>query len=95
MKKNYQLTFFISEDYLYQNETIIKYLERICQKLKIPGITHIKSSSKELEIEIIMNFDENDYLKLFTYLEKEPLNFFYTKTAIENAYNLIEIFIVD
>lgn len=42
-----------------------------------------------------MNFNENDYIKFLNYLEEEPLNFFYTKTSIENDFNIIEIFILD
>ncbi len=108
MKKNYQIMFFTFENYFYKNKSISNYLEDISNTLKIPGITLIKTSKDinknkqpyflekaDKPLEIIMNFNENDYIKFLNYLEKEPLNFFYTKTSIENDFNIIEVFILD
>lgn len=99
MKKGYQLTFFTLESRQHKNKSISNYIEEIAQELGITGITVLKASKgvgedgklhsasffelADQPLEIVMILEEDKYIKLFSYLEKENLNLFYTKTAIE------------
>lgn len=99
MKKGYQLTFFTLESCQYQNKNIGDYLEEKAEEIGISGITVLKASKgvgqdgkwhsasffelADQPLEIIMILEEDKCLELFTHLEKENLNLFYTKAAIE------------
>lgn len=99
MNKGYQLTFYTLQSRKYNGDYIADWLERIAQLAGISGITVTNTTKglghdgkwhsasffelADQPLEIIMITDEETCIKLFTLLEEQKPNLFYTKTAIE------------
>lgn len=99
MKTGYQLTFFTLQSRRHNGVNIVDWLEEIAQHSGINGVTVTNASKgighdgtwhsasffelADQPIEIIMIADEEGCNTLFTALNEQTPNLFYTKTAIE------------
>ncbi|ADR33911.1 hypothetical protein Sulku_1248 [Sulfuricurvum kujiense DSM 16994] len=99
MKTGFQLTFYTLRSRRHNGASIADWLEEIAQKAGISGVTVTNASKglghdgkwhsasffelTDQPLEIIMIADAEACDRLFTFLETEKPNLFYTKTAIE------------
>lgn len=99
MKTGYQLTFFTLRSRRHNGQYISDWLPGLAQQAGISGVTVAEASKgighdgkwhsamffelTDQPLEIIMIADAEACDRLFTLLDKEKPNLFYTKTAIE------------
>lgn len=99
MKTGYQLTFFTLQSRRHNGVNIADWLEEIAQHSGINGVTVTNAAKglghdgtwhsasffelADQPLEIIMIADEEGCNALFTVLNEQTPNLFYTKTAIE------------
>jgi len=99
MNSGYQLTFFTLQSRRHDGIRIADWLEKIAQKAGIKGVTVTNASRglghdgiwhsasffelADQPIEIIMIANEETCSRLFTLLETQKSNLFYTRTTIE------------
>jgi uncharacterized protein len=99
MKTGYQLTFFTLQSRHHNGIHIADWLVKIAQQTGISGVTVTNASKglghdgtwhsasffelADQPLEIMMIAEEEGCNRLFTLLEEQKPNLFYTKTAIE------------